>query len=351
MSIFQKALIREHIQNLILSIVFLNTILIIEKLLKLSKIFASVGIDLFNLFFLIVMLQPQLLIFTIPMSLLLSVLITYGRMIADNEMLTIMVSGMPYKRTFKIVIFIGLIAFILNTFMSFYIAPKGVNLVREKILSLLAERAPLGLEEGVFNQGFKGATIFVKEKPDTMHLKEVVIFDERKEDKIIVIAREGRIKNEKENIVLSLIDGSAYFNRGNNLNEVTFKEYVFHLSPNIEPVAKKLSELSILELFYKFQTDTARKIDYKIELYKRISLPVLCIISVFLTPSLCLLIGKSGRLGGITIGLGVFTLYYIFMIYGANLAKAGKISPELGAFSPMFLFGLTAFVFYKKIRI
>ncbi|MCX7988194.1 MAG: LptF/LptG family permease [Thermodesulfovibrio sp.] len=351
MTTFQKALIRELIQNLILSIAFLNTILVIEKLLKLSKIFASVGIDLLNLFLLIVMLQPQLLIFTIPMSLLLSVLLTYGRVIADNEMLTLMVSGMPYKRTFKPVLYIGLIAFILTTFMSFYIAPKGVSLVREKILSLLAERAPLGLEEGIFNQGFKGVTIFIKEKPDIKHLKEVIIFDERKEDKIIVIAKEGIIKKEKENIVLSLIDGKAYFNRGINLNEIKFKEYIFKLSPNIEPIAKKISEYSILELFDKFQTDITRRTDYKIEFYKRIILPVLCIISVFLTPSLCLLIGKSGRLGGITIGLSVFTLYYIFMIYGANLAKAGKISPELGAFSPMFIFGLMAFVFYKKIRI
>lgn len=351
MKTFQKALTRELIQNLLISIAFLNAILIIEKLLKLSKIFASVGIDLINLFSLIILLQPQLLIFTIPMSLLLSGLLTYGRVIADNEMLILMGSGIPYKRTFKPIIYIGLITLILNIFMSFYVAPTGVSIVREKILSLLAERAPLGLEEGVFNQGFKGVTIFVREKTDSMHLKEVMIFDERKEDKIIVIAKEGIIKKEKENIILSLIDGKAYFNRGINLNELNFKEYIFKLSPNIEPVAKKISEYSILELFLKFQSDKTRRTDYKIEFYKRIILPVLCIISVFLTPSLCLLIGKSGRLGGITIGLGVFTLYYIFMIYGTNLAKAGKISPELGAFLPMFIFGFIAFVFYKKIRI
>lgn len=351
MNTFQKALTNELLQNLLLSLAFLNTILIIEKLLKLSRIFASVGIDLLNLFLLIVMLQPQLLIFTIPMSLLLSVLLTYGRIIADNEMLTLMVSGMPYKRTFRIVIYFGLIAFILTLFMSFYIAPKGVSLVREKIISLLAERAPLGLEEGVFNQGFKGVTIFVREKPDMMHLKEVIIFDERKEDKIIIIAKEGLIKKEKDNIILSLIDGKAYFNRGINFNEIVFKEYIFKLSPNIEPVAKKISEYSFSELLYKFQSDVARKIDYKLEFYRRIILPVLCIISAFLTPSLCLLIGKSGRLGGITIGLGVFTLYYILMIYGTNLAKAGKISPEIGSFSPVFIFGIIAIIFYSRIKV
>ncbi len=350
MTTFYRALLKELLQNLILSIGFLNALLIIEKLLKLSKIFSSVGIDLLNLITFIFILQPQLFIFSIPMSLLLSVLLTYGRIIADNEMLTAMASGMPYKRTFKPVIYLGLTAFVLTLFMSFYLAPMGVSLVRQKVISLLAERAPLGLEEGVFNQGFKGLTIFVREKPDTRHLKDVVIFDDRNQDNIIIIAKEGLIKGKKDNIMLSLTDGKAYFNRGDNFNELVFKEYLFELNPNIDPVAKKIGEYSILELINHLKIDVVRKIDYKLELYKRVTLPVLCIISVYLTPFLCLLIGKSGRLGGITVGLGVFTLYYIFMIYGTNLAKAGKISPELGAFLPVFLFCLLAIIFYNKVK-
>lgn len=350
MNLFQKALTYELIQNLFISIAFLNTILIIEKLLKISKLFASVGIDLINLMILILLLQPQLLIFTIPMSLLLSGLLTFGRVIADNEMLTVMVSGMPYKRVFKPVIYIGIVAFLMTLMMSFYVAPKGVNLVRERILQLLAERAPLGLEEGVFNQGFKGITIFVKEKPDIFHLREIVIFDERQQDRAIILAKEGIIKRERDNIILGLLSGRAYFSRGSNLNTIDFKEYTFKITPNIEPVAKKISEYSINELMSKFGKDTGRKLDYKLELYRRIILPTLCPIVIFLLPSLCILIGKSGRLGGVTIGLGVFTLYYILMIYGTNLAKAGKISAELGAFSPVFSFMLITFFLYRKVR-
>lgn len=351
MNTFQRALFYELTQNLFISVAFLNTILILEKILKISKIFATVGMDLLNLFLIILMLQPQLLIFTIPMSLLLSILITYGRIIADNEMLTLMVSGLPYKRAFKPVIYLGLICFVSTLIISFYIAPKGIGLIREKIMSLLVERAPLGLEEGIFNQSFKGLTIFVREKSDIMHLKELIIFDERKEDSVVVIAKEGLLKKDKENIILSLIDGKVYFNRGDSLNEINFKEYIFKISPNIEPVAKKIGEYSIWELLSKLKTEAAQKIDYKLEIYNRLINPVLCIITIFLSPSLCLLIGKSGRLGGVTIGLGFFTLYYIFMLYGKNLAKAGKISPEIGAFLPVFIFGIIAIVFYKKKKI
>jgi len=351
MTIIFKALTKELCQNIFISLAFLNSLLIIEKLLKLSKIFASVGIDLINLFKIIILLQPQLLIFTLPMALLMGILLTYGRIQTDNEITIFMVSGMPYKKAFKPAVSIGLIAFLFTILMSFYLAPFGVNLVREKILTILAERAPLGIEEGVFNQGFKGITIFVKEKPNSLSLKEVIIFDERKDEVKIVIAKDGRIKKEKENINLSLLDGKAYFNKDSTLNEINFKEYIFKLSPNIEPIAKKISEFSIFELISKIGSDDKRKIDYKLELYKRFSLPLLCIFSVFLAPFLCRLVGKSGRIGGLTVGLLVFTIYYIIMIYGANLSRAGKISAEAGALLPIMIMGLFTFISYNRTKV
>ncbi len=44
--------------------------------------------------------------------------------------------------------------------------------------------------------------------------------------------------------------------------------------------------------------------------------------------------GKTGRLGGLTIGLSVFTVYYMLLVYGENLVRAGKVSHYIGAWSP-----------------
>ncbi len=102
-----------------------------------------------------------------------------------------------------------------------------------------------------------------------------------KNDTKTVIAKEGLIKKEKDNIILNLIDGKAYFNKGLSLNEINFKEYIFKLSPNIDPIAKKISELSLFDLISKIYNEASNKIDYKLELYKRVALPLLCVISVF----------------------------------------------------------------------
>lgn len=346
----QKSISRELLTNIFLSIFFLNTVLIIEKLLKISKIFASVGLDLQNLILLILLLQPQILVFTVPMALLLSTLITYGRIQSDNEMTILLISGMSYKRTFKPALLIGIFCFFLTLFMSFYLAPLGISHVREKITQILAERAPLGIEEGIFNQGFRGITIFVKEKPEKTYLKGIVIFDERKEDTKIVLAKEGRITIDKDNINLSLIDGKAYFSKGNIMNEIIFKEYTFKVSPYIEPIAKKIGENSFNELINLIKTDQKKKIDYKIELYRRFLLPALCLVGVFLSPSLCKIVGRTGRLGGITLGFLLFAVYYVLSIYGINLAKAGRVSPELGSLMPFLIVGFLALLSYIKLK-
>lgn len=345
-----RSITKEILTNFILSIFFLNAILIIEKLLKISKIFASVGLDLQNLILLILLLQPQILVFTVPMALLLSILITYGRLQSDNEIIILMTAGMSYRRTFEPALVIGIICLFITLFMSFYLAPLGISNVRERIIAILAERAPLGIEEGVFNQGFRGITIFVREKPDKTYLRDIVIFDERKEDTKIVLAKEGRITMEKDNINLSLNDGRAYFSKGNTMNEINFREYTFKISPNIEPIAKKIGENSVNELFNLIKTDHSRKIEYKIELYRRFLLPALCLVGALFSPFLCKIVGRTGRIGGITLGILVFAIYYLLSIYGINLAKAGRVSAELGSIMPFLIVGSLSLLSFIRLK-
>jgi len=58
--------------------------------------------------------------------------------------------------------------------------------------------------------------------------------------------------------------------------------------------------------------------------------------------------GKSGKLGGLALGLAVFTVYYVILIYGENLVRAGKIPHYIGAWTPTVILGLFALWIFKK---
>jgi lipopolysaccharide export system permease protein len=58
--------------------------------------------------------------------------------------------------------------------------------------------------------------------------------------------------------------------------------------------------------------------------------------------------GKSGKLGGLTIGLAVFTVYYMILIYGENLARGGKIPPPVGAWSATVVLAGAAILIVRR---
>jgi len=66
-------------------------------------------------------------------------------------------------------------------------------MLREKITNILVTRAPLAIEEGIFNTSFKDMVILVKEKPAPNLLSGIFIVDERKKaESKIIVAREAR---------------------------------------------------------------------------------------------------------------------------------------------------------------
>ena len=58
--------------------------------------------------------------------------------------------------------------------------------------------------------------------------------------------------------------------------------------------------------------------------------------------------GKAGKLGGLTMGLAVFTVYYMLLLYGENLVRAEKIPHHVGAWVPTAILAFIAFLMFRK---
>ena len=98
MKILHRSILKELILTFILSLASLNFILMMEKLLRLSRVLSGVGISVIDMAKLIMYLQPQLLLLTVPMAFLLSTLLVYGRLNIDNELVIMRMSGMDFKQ-------------------------------------------------------------------------------------------------------------------------------------------------------------------------------------------------------------------------------------------------------------
>jgi len=350
MKIIHRSILKELTFTFILTLAFLNLILMMEKLLKLSRFLSGVGASMIDMAKLIFYLQPQLLLLTIPMALLLSVLLTYRRLNLVNELVILRVSGMGFNGISKPVFILGTLCFFLNIAVSLYIGPKSSIWLKNEIKSVITARLPMAIEEGTFNTLFKDIVIMIREKPSQDTFRDIFIYDGRDKNKPkVLMAKDGKIyMSEGLNTNLYLREGYIHIAKGDSTTELFFERYNMILRLESDIPSRKNTELTPFELIKEMREGSNHASSLQLELHRRLSLPLLCIIIIFLGPPLSLMGGKSGRLGGLSLGLGVFTIYYVLLIYGENLVKAGKISHYVGAWTPTIIIGLLGLYLFRR---
>lgn len=347
-----KSVIKELFITFFLTLAFLNSILMMEKLLRLSRLLSGVGASLFDMAKIILLLQPQLLLLTIPMALLLSTLLVYGRMNADSEIVIMKTGGMSFAQISLPVIILGFFCFITSISASFYLGPKSSIMLRDNITGIIAKRSTLSVEEGTFNTSFRDIVLMVKGKKSSDTMETIFIYDNRKKDEPkVLMAREGRLYlKDGLTIGLYLKNGNIHIAKGKTTTDLFFEHYNMTLNLEADSPVPKKAEFTPFELAQKIKgPDTPKKrTSFYLELHRRLSLPVMSVILVLLGTPLSFMAGKSGKLGGLALGLLVFTVYYMLLLYGENLALAEKIPHYAGAWGSTAVTGAFAITLFWR---
>jgi lipopolysaccharide export system permease protein len=331
-------ILKELLFSLLISMFAVNMVLMMEKILRMSRLLSGVGASLWDMLALALLVQPPLSILTIPMALMMAVLFTYTRLNVDSETVVLRTSGMSFAALTRPVLYTALACFALSFVFSAYLGPLSSRALRARITNIIALKSPAAIKEGVFYTLLKDVMIFVGEKPagDPGALKNVFIQDRRDNKRPWVIyARDGRIRvHEDLGITFELRDGSVYMADGQTVTQFAFELYrmVIKITPQFNI---KLSEYTPPELLETAQRDNDASAF--LELHRRITLPLLALVVGLLAPALAFVPGKTGRLGGLTYGVFVFALYYGALVYFENLAKSGRIPHYVGGYAAFAL--------------
>lgn len=347
-----KSTLKELALAMFISLPLLNFILMMEKVLRLSRLLSSVGASPGELLLIILYIQPELMLLTLPMAFLLSVLYVYGRMNADNELVVLKSSGMPFRQAAVPVFIAGLAAVALGFFVSFYLGPAGRKDVRLSISDTLRKRAPYAIEPGVFNTFIKDTVIYAAGARDG-NLSDVFIYDGRNHERPIVIyAKSASMQladGGSNSIFFNLKDGSASLEKGPRLTEIFFGGYRLVLPLGLEGPGAMREELTPKELLAEAASESGvQKTITMLQFYRRFTFPLFSLAIMFLAPALSLYAGRRARLGGLALGTAVFSIYYALLIYFEKLAQSGKIPPAAGSWAPFaILFSISVLVFRK----
>ena len=90
---------------------------------------------------------------------------------------------------------------------------------------------------------------------------------------------------------------------------------------------------------------------YEVELHKKFSLPIACILFVMTGASLGVLFRKGGFTIAVGLSFGFFLIYYIMMIGGEDLADRNIVSPIVGVWSPnVILLAISMYLILHTIK-
>jgi lipopolysaccharide export system permease protein len=343
-----RVIFKELVLTFLLTVIGLNLLLMMEKILKLSRTVTGLGLTFKNLLVIILLVQPQMLVFSIPLGLMLAVLSVYGRMSFENEIMVLRSSGLSLHRLFKPVLYLSLLSLILSFSVSLFLAPASLKRLRIEVNSLLSRNAVQAIEPGVFFTAFRGFTLLVDEKKKGGILQNIFILREKDSGSEAITAKQARIGQDRHgNPVIMLYNGLIHLPSGHSV-EVRFREYVMKLPSSEQLIGRRRGEMGIKELYKRANTDEKGREKYVIELFRRFSFPLLIIPVILISCPLSLVSGRGGRLRGVFIGFIIYALYYTALVYFENLYRTGTI-PAVSCWIPIGVFTLASLYLYWRV--
>lgn len=158
----------EVAQPFALGVLLLTFALVTGRLLKLTEMVVNHGVTLGDVTSLIGYIMPAFLELTFPMAVLLGVLMGFGRMSGDRELIAARACGISLYRLAIPVIGFALIVYALSSWLAFSVRPWANSHLREQIFELTQTRSTAGLKEKVFNRNFPGwSSMSIKSRPAT----------------------------------------------------------------------------------------------------------------------------------------------------------------------------------------
>ncbi|MCX7001070.1 MAG: LptF/LptG family permease [Candidatus Sumerlaeota bacterium] len=372
MLIIKRYVLRELMGPTLLGLLFFTFILFITQIFRLADILMSEGIDTALVGKFALCLLPALLSFTIPCAVLVGVLISFGRLASDNEILAIRTGGIHLMTIFRPVIFAGFLISMFMLVLNYSILPnmnlKSMDYLYQIEFQLFNTLRPGRFYDEMGTEDNDITFYYGSRDPKTgdllnIHMKIVANpqqwtgaqAEEKQKRRVetLLLAERGRILIEKETraIQFHFFNGSLHpldREKPAQNNVVFFKELVRVMSPSMHRMKdgvyqKKNKEMTVPELMANIERNgyVSRKVvnESRVALLQRFSNPLACLALILIGMPLAVYIRPSGKSAGFAISFGLLFVYYLLMKWGASLGEVNHSLTSFAIFSPNILLG------------
>ena len=359
-SITNRYIIREMFGPFSINVIVFAFLFLMTEMIEIADWIVNYNLSFWAVLTMIYYTMPSFMVFIIPMSIMLAILLTFLRLSSDNEIVALKSCGMSIYRLLGPVMLFCLFGFCLTIFMTLYGVPKSKASLEEMSLKLAASNVDIGLKERTFNDAFNGVMLYVNEiDVKNRKLIDVFIEDKRKPDIVsTVVAPEGRLIGEPEKYIYHLILSNGTIHMTNpkerSANSIQFNTYTLSLDFKQQLAKathrkKDRDEMTLAELQAYIEKREKKKDEKyykaKIALHQRFSIPIACLTLGLLAFPLGIQSKSTRRSFGLILCLFFFFLYYVLLTAGYSFGKSGAYPPAIGTWVPNLVMGIIGLYF------
>jgi len=294
---------------------------------------------------------PNILVLTIPMSLLFGLLLAVGRLSADSELIALRASGVSLFSIARPLLLLGLLLTIGNTWLATRVMPAANHALQQLTIQLVTQTVAQQVEPRVIFDQFPGKTLYVFDvdrESRTWH--GVVLADAvpgaRNE---IVVADRGalRLAADGEQLTLHLegaVRHTVDFARPDRYEVSRYR--ILDLLLRDRFTSDERARLAARKGVRSMNTGELRRLAAdstvsdeqrrlaRVEIHKKYAFPAASLVFALLAVPLGFNNRRGGKSSGFALSIGIILLYYIVVNQGEEAARVGHLPPLLAMWLP-----------------
>ncbi|MBX6324832.1 MAG: LptF/LptG family permease [Chthoniobacterales bacterium] len=291
---------------------------------------------------------PQVMIILLPVSLLLSLLFTLGRMSRANEIVSMLTAGVSLPRVLLPLLGMGLLTVAASMALNYSLAPHA-ELARKTFLSEAQARPSRYVQGQIFRNRTDLRTWFIQNfirRGNTFN--NVQVLQQDANDNIVTSYAASRATYQPKTKTWQLENVRVvhYDPAGNILNEQIYPSLTIeHWSETpfrLGSANERAEFLSVPELreYLRFNADFPPTLlaPFRTHLHYRLALPWTCMIVVCIAAPLGIGYSRRGVLSSVAAAVFlVFSMNFLVHLFLA-LGEGDRVSPWVAAWTPNLLF-------------
>ncbi len=353
--ILARYLLTQFIPPFLFGLSLFSGVLLLDKIFDLIDLLVNKGVPLALSAKIFTLFLPTVLSLSVPMSVLLACLLTFGRLSEDNEILALRSSGLSFRQIlWPPLLMAALIAVALVPFNT-QLAPRAMGQFRS-IHHQIVKMDPLQIEPNQF-VSLRNIRLYAGEVVrDKKLLKNVWLYRLFPDYTERVYAPNGKWDSNDRQLNLTLLNGQIErFSRdpAEDFLHIAYKTYGVTVPLMTAPDARSRNwrEHTSVELRREMQQRTLLQAptgEIRSEYHLRYAIAFAPLALALVGVPLGMTLERGGRGVGFSAAVGVLFVYYLLLVMGMNLAEKEKIPPPAALWMANAVATLAGLVLFRR---